>query len=137
MSENEYIGADGTHFIFNGGDPLPGCPESWEQAYKLQDEMNGGIKKDDSAYYDRPRWRFNCGFKLDFDGPILDVNSRFYPPKNHYGRTWDGRVTIVFMGQDVASKEFDCATLQELHSQVESYLKEIADKIKAIFQEKV
>lgn len=133
MSENEYNSIDGTHVIINGGNPLPGCPESWDQAYRLEKEMNGGKDKDDDEWHDRPRWKFDCGFKLDFDGPILDINSRFYPPKNHYGPTWDGGVTVRFMGKEIAVKKFDCPTLQELHSQVEVYLKEIADKIASVF----
>lgn len=133
MSGNEYTSIDGIHVIINGGNPLPGCPESWEQAYCLEKEMNGGKTKEDDDWSERPRWDFDCGFKLDFDGPILSVNSRFYPPANHYGPTWDGHVGVMFMGNAIFKKEFDCPTLQELHSQVEAYLKEIADKIVSIF----
>lgn len=138
MSENLYKSVDGTTVIICGGDPLPGCPESWDEAYAAQAKMNGGISKEHDDYGDRPRWRFDCGFKLDFDGPLLDVSSRFYPPKSHYGATWDGGVAIHMFGQDIASKEFDCATLEELHAQVEAYVKVIAEKVaEAIRREKL
>lgn len=26
------------------------------------------------------KWSWDCGLKLDYDGPILRVSSRFYPP---------------------------------------------------------
>lgn len=132
MEENEYTSMDGTTVIICGGNPLPGCPESWERAYELQKQMNGGVDKDDDEYRDRPRWRFDCGFKLDFDGPLLDVSSRFYPPKNHYGPTWDGGVTIFLFGKEVAVKKFDCATLEELHIRVEAFVKEFADKVRKL-----
>lgn len=74
--------------IINGGNALPGCPESWEDARSWQDKANED--KGDSE----PLWSFDCGFKLDFDGGILRVSSRFYPPKTHYGSTWDGTVTV-------------------------------------------
>lgn len=138
MSENVYTSVNGTTVIICGGDPLPGCPENWDEAYAAQAKMNGGISKDDDDYHDRPRWRFDCGFKLDFDGPMLDVSSRFYPPKTHYGTTWDGGATVRMFGQDIASEAFDCATLEELHAKVEAWVKGIADKVaEAIREEKL
>lgn len=128
MSENVYKSVNGTTVIVNGGNSLPGCPKDWDEANALQAKMNEG-KGDEEEYRNQPRWRFDCGFKLDFDGPLLDVSSRFYPPKSHYGATWDGGVSITMFGQDIASKKFDCTTLEELRVQVEGYVKEIADKV--------
>lgn len=56
--------------IINGGEPLEGCPPSWELANRWQKDANAN-KSDDE-----PRWSFDCGFKLDFDGSLLDVSSR-------------------------------------------------------------
>lgn len=129
MSENEYTSLSGVKVIVNGGDPLPGCPESWDEAYKLVDQLNKG-KEDDE-----PKWKFDCGFKLDFDGPLVSVCSRFYPPKNHYGPTWDGCVAIYINDEDVCSKSFDCKDINDLKNQVKSYVDSIVEKLKAALKD--
>ena len=123
MSENEII-TDGHHIIINGGNPLPGCPESWDDAHEWEDEVNK-----DTSKWEVPQWKFDCGFKLDHDGPILSVSSRFYPPKSDYGPRWDGGCEILLMGNTVAQKEFECDSLDELKSQVEAF---VSDFIKTV-----
>lgn len=115
MSEN-IIQTESSTIIINGGDPLPGCPSSYEEANSWADEVN----KDKSS--SEPRWSFDCGFKLDFDGPILKVSSRFYPPKSHYGPKWHGTVAILFRGNEILSKEFEEDTLELLKVKVETYV---------------
>ena len=131
MENNVYQSVNGTTVIVNGGNPLPGCPESWEQAREIEKGLNGGITKDDDEWQDKPRWSFDCGFKLDYDGDLLRVSSRFYPPKTHYGITWDGHVGVFLFGEKVLDKEFDCPSLEELKSQVEAFVNEISGKVKA------
>ena len=70
----------------------------------------------------KPKWKFDCGFKLDFDGPIVSVSSRFYPPKTHYGPKWDGNVTINIFDIKIIKKEFKCNTLNDLKNEVENYI---------------
>jgi len=120
--------------ILNGGDPLPGCPENWDEARKWQDSVNKANEENED--YDGPMWVFDCGFKLDFDGPILRISSRFYPPKTHYGSTWDGTVHVRIFDKEVESKKFDCATLDELKIKVEEYVNEIKNRISNIFPDK-
>lgn len=110
--------------IIDGGDPLEGCPKSYDEAHKWEDEVNRNKDKNHE-----PSWAFDCGFKLDFDGPILDVSSRFYPPKTHYGAKWDGIVNILLLGKKIIKKEFECDTLDQLRNEVETYLKDIIKKI--------
>jgi len=117
MSEN-IIQMQGRTIIMNGGDPLSGCPTSWDEAYKWEDVAN-----EEKSEYEEPRWRFDCGLKLDYDGPLLSVSSRFYPPKTHYGPKWDGTVTIYLMGKVIEEKEFECATIDILKEEVETYIK--------------
>lgn len=117
--------------IFNGGDPLPGCPESWEAAYDWADSANES-KKGEVAEPGEPMWSWDCGFKLDFDGPLVDITSRFYPPKTHYGAKWDGTVTVRLLGKDVSKKKFEEDTLDELRSVVESYVQSQADRIREL-----
>ncbi len=87
MKENEFINQNGDLVIFNGGNPLPGSPESWEEAHRWEESAN---EEKDGLH--EPHWKFDCGFKLDFDGPLLDISSRFYPPANYYVSEvgWEG-----------------------------------------------
>jgi hypothetical protein len=61
--------------IFNGGDPSGDCPTDWDDAYELIEKMNA------NRVNDGPKWSFDCGFKLDFDGGLVSISSRFYTPK--------------------------------------------------------
>lgn len=122
---NNVIRENGQTLIFNGGNPLRDCPTDWHEAKRIQDEMNEW--KDE---YSQPNWKWDCGFKLDFDGPIININSRFYPPKTHQGSTWDGSVTISFLGKEIEEKKFDCDNLQELNTQVEKYIEEFAQRLR-------
>lgn len=131
--ENNIIHHSTGTIIINGGNALPGCPESWEEARSIEKNFNDGIEKDDADYRDRPRWSFDCGFKLDFDGPLLNVSSRFYPPRTHQGPTWDGTVSLFFLGKEINTKEFDCPSIGELKKEVEEHLESIVEKIRSIF----
>jgi len=115
--------------IVNGGQPLEGCPESPGAAELWVNEAN----KTKSAR--EPRWSFDCGFKLDFDGALLRISSRFYPPKEYYGKTWDGEVTIYLSGEEVSVKKFDERTLEELRVAVETYLEEVTFVIRDTLKE--
>lgn len=124
MSKNIIKTSKGT-VIFNGGDPLPGCPENWDNALKWVDAVNEGRDKE---YV--PIWSWDSGFKLDFDGALFSIRSRFYPPKTHYGNTWDGSVGVCFQGTELCKREFDCKTLDELKDEVENYVKKVGENIK-------
>lgn len=117
MSEGIVNLGDGRLAIINGGAPMPGCPESPEQAKAWREAANG-----DKEEWSNPLWSWDCGFKLDYDGPLVSVSSRFYPPKSHYGPTWDGTVHIRVLDKEVVTKQFDCATLEELREKVEAFV---------------
>lgn len=111
--------------ILNGGNPIDDCPKFW-------DDANAWIKKvnehaDGCGFI--PKWSFDCGFKLDFDGPILSITSRFYPPKTGYGPKWDGDATVVLMGENLKTFKFKCDTLEELKEKVEALVKKIGNEI--------
>jgi hypothetical protein len=106
--ENNIIQHPTGTIIINGGNPLEGCPKDWDEAKLIQKQLNE--HKDE----DEPQWSFDCGFKLDFDGSIVTIGSRFYPPKTHYGAT-----------------RFDCSALDELKKEVEAYVKTVVGGIEA------
>jgi hypothetical protein len=110
--------------ICNGGNPLEGCPKDFKEADAWADAAN-----ENKNEHSEPKWSFDCGFKLDFDGPILNVSSRFYPPKTHYGPKWDGTVTVFLMGEEVLEKKFECDTLEQLKEEVEVYVKNLVTKV--------
>src|SRR6056297_3289405 len=110
--------------IFNGGNPLEGCPKNYDEAHKWADDAN--TEKEELH---EPNWSFDCGFKLDFDGPILNVSSRFYPPKTHYGLKWDGIVSILLLGKTIHNESFECDTLDELKEAVEGFIKDFSSKL--------
>lgn len=116
--------------IINGGAPLEGCPESWEQAREIEEKLNGGKDKEEMVkQFQEPVWSFDCGFKLDYDGPILRISSRFYPPKTHYGPTWDGTVKAYILDKQITEKKFDCKSLTDLKTEVDTYVNSIREKI--------
>lgn len=117
-----------TCLIFNGGDPLKGCPTSYAEAEAWAAEANSGHEE-----WQAPMWSWDCGFKLDYDGPLLRLSSRFYPPKTHYGDKWDGSVTVLVLGTEVMKKEFECETLEELRMQVSAFQKELVTKLMETF----
>ena len=114
--------------IVNGGKPLPGCPASWNEADAWETDAN--IVANNHG----PKWRFDCGFKLDYDcDGIVWVSSRFYPPKEGYGPTWDGTVTIGCGDMEIY-KRFDCLDLESLRKEVESYVQQIQGKLQVFLQ---
>lgn len=128
MSEN-IINTPTATIIINGGDPLKDCPTTYKEADAIEAKMNEG-KGDEE-----PKWRFDCGFKLDFDGGLVRISSRFYPPKSHSGKTWNGSVS-VYMGEvELIEKDFDCETLEELTAQVEAYVRSIRERVESLFVE--
>lgn len=114
--------------IINGGNPLEGCPKDWDEAKLIQAKLNEGKTEEE------PQWSFDCGFKLDYDGEIIKVSSRFYPPKTHYGATWDGTVSIWLYDKKVEEKKFDCATLDELKTEAEKYVDSVKLRVGKIFK---
>jgi hypothetical protein len=109
--------------ISNGGSPIKDCPKSYEEAHAWAEAVN--------AENDIPvRWSFDCGFKLDFDGGLVRISSRFYPPKTHYGPTWSGWVDVSLLKERVNEKTFDCDSLEELRSEVEAYVQEVIYLVK-------
>lgn len=128
--DNNVHEISGITVVVNGGNPLEGCPKDLDEARLIERKLNEGKAEDKSE----PLYSFDCGFKLDYDGPLLRISSRFYPPKTHYGHTWDGRVMVKFMDKILAERLFDCATLEELQKQVEEYVGAINEKIKDLFK---
>lgn len=113
------------NIVINGGDPIKDCPTDWEEAEAWAEKANG------EAPSGAPQWRFDCGFKLDYDlsGDLLRICSRFYPPKTGYGPTWDGTLTLSVRDQVLKKVGYDCETLEELRKQVEKFAHGVVAKV--------
>ena len=114
-------------FVFNGGEPLKDCPVDWDAAKEWEMHANHG--KDDLL------WSFDCGFKLDFDGSLVRISSRFYPPKSHQGDKWDGTLTVTVGETDLKEIKFECDTLEALKVDVEKVSESIKAKLITLLQE--
>lgn len=96
--------------------------ESWETAKKWQEVANKNKQTDE------PRWQFDCGFKLDFDGGLINVTSRFYPPNPH-SPVWDGVIMITIGEKALKDKKITASSLDTLKNEVETYVNDFKSKI--------
>lgn len=124
MTENT-IDTEKQLIIINGGEPEKDCPVTWEEANTILAKIN----KDSSTI----QWKFDCGFKLDYDGSLVGVQSRFYPPKSHYGPNWDGEVHVLILGKEVKTYEVTANCLEDLVKQVEAIITNLSKLFKDTF----
>jgi len=99
--------------------------EMWEAAYKWQEQAN---EEDDLI-----KWSWDCGLKLDYNGDVCRISSRFYPPhKNHaeYGKYYG--VICVMIGDGKKYRyihEIEVETLDELQKLAEDFVSKTIDKM--------
>lgn len=107
--------------------------EMWDAAYKWQEQAN----KHDKLI----KWEWDCGLKLDYDGDVCRISSRFYPPHKssaEYGK-YHGTITVMIGDaiEDIHKHEIEANTLDELQKLAENYVSKILDKmhnaIRAVF----
>lgn len=96
--------------------------KNWESAKEWQELANKNKQTDE------PRWQFDCGFKLDFDGGLINVTSRFYPPTPHRP-VWYGVIRIVIGEKVLKEKKITTASLDELKKEAEAYVNDFKIKI--------
>lgn len=99
---------------------------TWEYAQLWQDNANEG-----KECYNEPCWSWDCGFKLDFDGSMVSVSSRFYSPSENHISNWNGELNVLIYDEVIATKYFECKTLDELRTEVEEFTKHIKNIIKS------
>lgn len=96
--------------------------ESWESAKEWQKVANKNKQTDE------PRWQFDCGFKLDFDGGLISVLSRFYPPNSH-SPVWDGVIMVTIGEKVLKDKKITALSLDALKRDAEAYVNDFKIKI--------
>jgi len=97
---------------------------NWDNAKLWQDKAN-----EKKEIFGEPKWAWDCNFKLDFDGALLKISSRFYPPHKNNGDYWEGTLCVLFLGKEIFIKSFKCDTLEQLQKEVEAFTKNYADVI--------
>lgn len=100
--------------------------KNWDIATKWLSHINSGKLET----YEQPHWSFDCNFKLDFDGPFLRWNSRFYRELKAGEWLWSGDVDLMFKdGQVTPTQSFVDKELTTLISDVEKYVADVESKI--------
>lgn len=95
--------------------------KQWDHAQAMETILNDG-EENSSSY---PTWMFDCGFKLDYDGPLVSINSRFYPNNTKDNKiNWNGTVTC-FLAKGMVEKTFEASDLDELKARVDEYIKSV------------
>lgn len=110
-----------------------GCnsKEMWDAAHKWQDHAND----EDNLI----KWSWDCGLKLDYDGDVCRIYSRFYPPHKssaEYGK-YHGTINVLIGVEYIHEYKIEADTLDELKKITEKYVSEILEKmhnaIRAVF----
>ncbi len=103
---------------------LWGGKEMWKAAYKWEKQANEGG--------DPIKWSWDCGLKLDYDGDICRISSRFYPPhKSHADyMKYCGTITVMVFEDDVFELKIEAETLDELKIEVEKCVSGLKMKLK-------
>lgn len=99
--------------------------DMWEAAYKWQEQAN----EEDNLI----KWSWDCGLKLDYDGDICRISSRFYPPHKssaEYGK-YHGTINVMIGDaiEYIHKYEIEADTLDELKLLTETYVSEIIKKM--------
>ena len=76
--------------------------------------------------FEEPTWSWDCQYKLDFDGPIVHVESRFY--YNYETDDWDGNISIMKKDKELKEIKIKANNLDELKEKVEKAVQEWIDK---------
>lgn len=77
------------------------------------------------------RWGWDCSLKLDYDGEVCSINSRFYPPHKNsadYGK-YSGDISVMIGNECLNNHSIEATTLDELQEAAENHVSQILEKI--------
>lgn len=101
--------------------------QQWEMAQRWLNEANA----DKHNGFDEPRWSFDCGFKLDFDGGLIRVSSRFYGSLDN---SYSGSVSFCILDNDIFEREFSSRSIDILKEDVEKYVRSVFYNIEELLK---
>ena len=96
----------------------------WKNAKRWQETENEKSKTD-------IKWSFDCGYKLDFDGGIVTVESRFYPPHKNNHNGWEGTMNFNVCGEKWTSFDLKEDTLEQIKNKAVKLVKRQSEIIKS------
>jgi len=103
-----------------------GSDDDWKQAREWAEENSGDILE----------FSWDVGFKLDYDGEVLKILSRFYPPhKKHVdyiertGKKYTGQMTVYFLDKELHEVEIHANSLDELAEKAKAKADELISLI--------
>ena len=102
--------------------------EAYEAAQQWQKEAN------ESNYL--INWSWDCGFKLDYDGSVCQINSRFYPPHKstvEYGK-YHGDITVILNNKEKHRHTLEAKSLDELRFLAEKHVDMFVKKIESALE---
>lgn len=105
---------------------------NWDKAEATINQLNNDVDFVDIEY-GNPKWSWDCFFKLDYDGGIVVISSRFYPSGSTTSVAFEGTVSILLMDKIIQKKEFKCENLTVLKQEVDEYVNEFLTKLRNIF----
>lgn len=95
---------------------------NWDKAYAWADEAN----KDKDIEEIQPRWSWDCGLKLDYDGGLLRISSRFYQSREDI---FDGSVSFYIGDNEIFNREFSSRHIDILKKDVEEYVNKVRKNV--------
>lgn len=98
---------------------------NYEKAHDWADKANADKEID----YIEPRWSWDCCLKLDFDGGLLRVSSRFYQVKTDI---FDGSVSFYIGDEEICDREFSGRHIDVLKKDVEEYVESVTEKVRQL-----
>lgn len=100
---------------------------NWDKAPTWQATAN----EDKEPEWFEPNWNWDCGLKLDFDGGLLRVSSRFYQTNDDI---FDGTVSFVIGDDTIFQREFSSRNIEVLRNDVEKYCREVRTQIAGLLR---
>ena len=97
----------------------------WDNARIWVDTAN----EDKQPEWSEPNWSWDCGLKLDFDGGLLRVSSRFYQGREDI---FDGSVSFYIGDAELFNREFSSKHIDVLKKEVEEYVKAVTENIQQL-----
>ncbi len=102
---------------------------NWDIAQQIVNKLNQ-VDDEEDLQSNSAKWSFDCGFKLDFDGGLIIVSSRFYPEKVNETIQWSGNLYIRnCFANLLIQKEIKSESLTDLKVQVDKIIKDCVEKI--------
>ena len=99
---------------------------NWDNAKAWQENAN-----EKKEIHDEPKWSWDCGLKLDYDGEICRISSRFYPPHKHSADNskYSGNISVYIGDDEIHKYEVEASSLDSLKEIVEEYTSKIIERI--------